>query len=664
MHSLKGRQEPPTQISSQLSALHWGIICTDVEGFGDPRRTRADLVSVRAGLYDALDTAFIRSGVWWQGCYHEDRGDGVMTLVPPNVPKEGLVTGFPRELAAALGEHNRVNPAEARIRLRLAVHAGEVCFDEHGVVGEAVNLAFRLLEAAPLKKALEDSPGILAVIASRWFFEKVILPASAGASRSYRRVPVSVKETQTSGWICLHDDPSPSGQPAMRPAASVAAAALQLPRDGLSVGAARLVRLLRLHPGPDITLPAVASLAALAEGEARSALDELVRTQLVTQPVSGRFAFHDLMRVHPVGQADRFDADADEQAALRRMLDHYLLAANTAATRLHPRWEPVTLPALEPGTAPERFTGFQEAWDWFEIERLVLLAVIQRAAATGYITHAWQLSWALLDFFDRRGYWHDLAAIQRNVLDAVHDRADRRGEAHVHEALGISYRLLGRYDKARAHLRQALNLFGELGDQRGLADTLSAFIWWFQLQGCHHAALRRAEQALTRYRALDQGGQAHALSDIAWCHTLLHDDHQALIHGKQALTLFGELGDPHGTAHTLDTLGYAHRHLGHRKEAARCYGAAGDMHEELNDPYHQAIALDHLGDTSYDVGKTSAARAAWRSALDNLRQFPTLGPCPDGYPDISRIRAKLHQLGNLSEPPPAGSCSGLSPARP
>jgi hypothetical protein len=90
-------------------ALHRTIICTDVKGFGDRRRTNLDQLTVRDGLYRALRDAFTRSRVPWQDCYHEDRGDGVLILVPPEVPKEILATGITRELPAALGEYNRVS---------------------------------------------------------------------------------------------------------------------------------------------------------------------------------------------------------------------------------------------------------------------------------------------------------------------------------------------------------------------------------------------------------------------------------------------------------------------------------------------------------------------------------------------------------------------------
>jgi NACHT domain len=190
---------------SELSpAVHRAIVCVDVEGFGDRRRTNPDQVAARAGLYCALSQAF---GSYWDDCYHEDRGDGALILVPSDVPKSLLVTGIIRGLAAALSEHNRAHDRPERIRLRLALHAGEIHHDAHGVAGTAINVTFRLLEAAPLKRALAGSSGVLAVIASGWFFEEVIRNTPASGPATYRRVPIVVKETQDMAWICRPDDP-------------------------------------------------------------------------------------------------------------------------------------------------------------------------------------------------------------------------------------------------------------------------------------------------------------------------------------------------------------------------------------------------------------------------------------------------------------------------
>lgn len=191
-------------------AVHRTILVVDVEGFGDRRRTTAHQLTVRAGLYESLQRAFHRAGVAWDDCRHEDRGDSVFVLAPAEMPKAPLVESLPHALAEALREHNETHGPEEQIRLRMALHAGEVAYDDHGVTATSINLTFRLVNAPPLKAALAASPGVLAVITSDWIFEEVVRQSPIVDTSTYQPVEVVVKETTAVGWICLPDHPSPT----------------------------------------------------------------------------------------------------------------------------------------------------------------------------------------------------------------------------------------------------------------------------------------------------------------------------------------------------------------------------------------------------------------------------------------------------------------------
>ena len=190
----------------QRRAVHRTIVVLDVERFGDPRRTNPHQLAVREGLYRSVGEAFREAKLPWVPDTHEDRGDGILILLPPEVPKSLLVELLPSELVAMLAAHNREHPDEAAIRLRMSLHAGEVLYDQYGVTGQAVNWAFRLVDAKLLKAALAASSGVLAIIASSWFFDEVIRHAAPGIPASYRRVLVRAKDGTQRGWICLPDD--------------------------------------------------------------------------------------------------------------------------------------------------------------------------------------------------------------------------------------------------------------------------------------------------------------------------------------------------------------------------------------------------------------------------------------------------------------------------
>jgi tetratricopeptide (TPR) repeat protein len=416
----------------------------------------------------------------------------------------------------------------------------------------------------------------------------------------------------------------------------------------LSPQAARLFRLLGLHPGPDATVCAAASLAALPTGHAADSLAELARTHLLAEHSPGRFAFHDLLRAYAREQARAHDTKDEQQAAVSRVLDHYRHSARTASLRLHSVALPVTLPPPLAGVLPEEPADSAAACTWFEAEHPVLLAVVDQAAAsTRWHAHAWQLAWTLIDFLDRQGRWHDLTAIQHTALDAARRHNDRSGQAHAHAGIGFACRRLGRIDEAHTHLRQALDLFTELGDTVGQAGAHSIMGSVVALQNRPAEALPHHQQAVALFRAAgDRRGQAWTLNNAGWHHALLGDHRQALALGEQALALNREADDPRIEACTFYIVGYAHHNLGNHQKAADFYQQSLARCRETRVGYFTAWVLGSLGDTLDAVGNQPAARAAWQQALaifDHLGPVAPLGPGP-GFPDARQLRAKLdHQ---------------------
>ncbi|MBB5959776.1 DNA-binding SARP family transcriptional activator/tetratricopeptide (TPR) repeat protein [Saccharothrix tamanrassetensis] len=197
-------------MAASSSAVHRTIVVVGVEGFGDPHRTLPHQLGTREGLYRVVDRALRAVGVRWRDCYHEDRGDSVFVLVPPEVSKGPLVEVVPEALARSLREHNVTVPPEQHVRLRVAVHAGEVAFDDHGVTSTALTTAFRLLGAPALGQALAGSPGTVALIVSRWIFDEVVRHSAVLDATTFRPVPVAVKETRGTAWIALPDQPYPA----------------------------------------------------------------------------------------------------------------------------------------------------------------------------------------------------------------------------------------------------------------------------------------------------------------------------------------------------------------------------------------------------------------------------------------------------------------------
>jgi DNA-binding SARP family transcriptional activator/tetratricopeptide (TPR) repeat protein len=405
----------------------------------------------------------------------------------------------------------------------------------------------------------------------------------------------------------------------------------------LSPAAARLFRMLGLHPGPDLSLPAAASVAALPAHQVRELLAELTQVHLLTEQSSGRYAFHDLLRAFAFELAERHDPADLQYGARGRMLDHYLHTAHAGAMRLSPKRPPIRLAEAKPGVVPEPLDDLAQATGWFAAERAVLVAAADQAYQHGFDRHTWQLAWSLTTFLDRRGDWHELAAAQRVALAAATRSGDLVGRACTYRNQAVADFSRGRYGEASTNLEQALDLFQQLGDLPNQARTRLGLAQAAIGRGRPTAALKHTREALDLYRATGQpAGEAEALNGIAWCHAQLGEHRAALEHGEQALDLVRELGDRSGEAAVLDTLGYAHHHLGHYRQAATYYHQTLDLFRELGEARYAAEALVHLGDTYAAAGQADAARDALHQALAILDELD--------HPDAAQLRDRLARL--------------------
>jgi len=151
----------------------------------------------------------------------------------------------------------------------------------------------------------------------------------------------------------------------------------------VSPGAARLFRLLSLHPGPDFSAPAAGALAGLPVREARLLLTELSGVHLLNEHVPGRYAFHDLLRAHAADLVRAEHPEAERQEAVRRLFEHYLHTAHAAGLLIAPHADPLPLAPPAPGTAPEPLPDDRRALSWLTAEYPVLLTVIEAAANSG-----------------------------------------------------------------------------------------------------------------------------------------------------------------------------------------------------------------------------------------------------------------------------------------
>ena len=181
------------------------VSLTDVVDFGARTRTDGDRQSIREALFRMTRDA-VRG---FPDVQFEDRGDGFLTVVPPDVTTAQVIGQALSEMSAALASHNSTQRESARFKLRLALNVGPVVSDM-GVSGEAIIVTARLVDAPNFKNALTRSSANLGLIVSPFVYETVIRHgADPRDAAAYSLVRVEVKESDTQAWIRLVDVRTP-----------------------------------------------------------------------------------------------------------------------------------------------------------------------------------------------------------------------------------------------------------------------------------------------------------------------------------------------------------------------------------------------------------------------------------------------------------------------
>jgi hypothetical protein len=190
------------------SSCYRAIIALDIEGStGRPDPVKAELRTV---LYELFDAALRSAGIYPR---HRDRfidrGDGLLALIRPvdRAPKALLLNRVIPAFSRLLSAYNASLPAQSRpqrqVRVRVVLHVGEVHYDPDGCFGEALDIAFRLLDAPGVKRALKEANHPLMLVVSGDIYGSVIRHGYDGIDRSafHRLVTTQIAGNRHPGWI-------------------------------------------------------------------------------------------------------------------------------------------------------------------------------------------------------------------------------------------------------------------------------------------------------------------------------------------------------------------------------------------------------------------------------------------------------------------------------
>ncbi|GAA4087331.1 AfsR-like transcriptional regulator TcrA [Streptomyces shaanxiensis] len=506
--------------------------------------------------------------------------DQVRPLLPGDARHHVLVTSRDRlpQLGARLVSLDQLSPKEAY---------------------KLLDRALRI--AAPRDSRIVDDPGTAERLAGLCGHLPLALQIAAALLAEDPNMPVAelVAELAESRDRLDHLD---DGERSVR-------VAFELSYCRLLPDRARLLRLLALAPGPDVSEQVVAALVGVEAPPVRD-LKALARAHLVERG-SGRgwWRLHDLVRVFGAGVVAG-DAGLREEGeeARERVLDFYWRWADAADDLL---W-------WLPGTAePELFADRGQALSWLDGERAGLVAAVGWGREERFASRAVQLAQSLGEYLDWRRYFDDGIAVAEAAREAAHLAGDRLRAADAWDHFGLALQGTSRAEDAiDAHIR-ARDLHQASGDRDGEACACN------NLGNALREAGRAGEaiDALTRARDLFQAAGERHREAIAWdsLGTALREAGrvgEAIDALTRARDLFQAAGDRHREAISWHNLGEALQEVGREEEAMEAYGKSLDLHREFEDWYGEGKTLCNLALVHAAAHRPAEARAAWHQAAD------------------------------------------------
>jgi len=363
-------------------------------------------------------------------------------------------------------------------------------------------------------------------------------------------------------------------------------------------------------PGPDISLLAISSLAAVPTAKARVLLRRLETAHLVQRFQPGRYRMHDLIRLYAIETA------GPATDALHRLVGFYLHTAHHGDQMLYPHRPPIDVERPPPGCVPEPLADVDDVMAWFDAEHANLLAAQGLAADHGWYREVWQLAWSLSAYHRRRGRVRDDEVVSRAALTAAQELGDPYLLAQAHKWLGGVRGRGGAYEDALDHLTRALAYLEEMNDIAGQIDTRQALTVVWVTTGQFEQAVVNAEAALELARVSgNQVWEADALNAAGMCHAELDHVEQAREYCEAGLALQRATENGEGEAETLDSLGYLEHRCGRYEAALDHYQQALGVYERLEFDYQRADTLQRIGETYAALGRSSDANVAWHQAI-------------------------------------------------
>ncbi|MGW0860115.1 NB-ARC domain-containing protein [Streptomyces sp. NPDC002690] len=352
-------------------------------------------------------------------------------------------------------------------------------------------------------------------------------------------------------------------------------AAFELSYRQLTGQAARMLRLLSVVPGPDMTAAYGAALSRTPVFDAEDVMAELVEAGLLRATFTGRYQLHDLLRLFARARL-REEGVAEQDAAEARLRDWLLDTATTAGLRFKDGQR--TPPSAGQGLVLSQ--SAEQARNWLVSESAAWFAALQGAASRG-----------------------------------EHVRVAETAEAL--EVLGGGWDGWRLWSEVYRLSSEAATALGDPGRQ---ASHLSNYAWTLGYEGRYREAIDRADQALEcARRAGDASQQAWALLMATSPHKQLGEFQEFMDKSRAAMELSEGAGDHKNWLVAMQSYRAALRDTGRVEESMALHEPLLALLDAPDSPLRRDIAAHVRARTICGLGRDYAALGRWREAVEQFR---------------------------------------------
>lgn len=415
----------------------------------------------------------------------------------------------------------------------------------------------------------------------------------------------------------------------------------------LTAEQARAFRVIAEVSRPDIGVPTAAAVLGVDRRGAEWLLESLVDAGMVTAPRSGRYRFHDLLRLFALQLAE--PVGREQGTALHRQLDFLLATATGAFQQLVPG-DPIGT-ALCPTELPGlSFDDPREAASWvdeeFDAAITAVLAATAEQTSDEDVRIAADLLIALSPFdADPRHERRAAAAAAVSVASAA--RGDLRSLGRAEFIRGNLAVQAARLVEADEHSRRAADACRAVGDVVVLQQALNDLGLLAQYSRRFDEAVHLYEEANTLARALgQQAGQTATTLNAALARVRGGQPGEAAAACRELLPALSAAKDWGGRSYALYILGLAAHESGDYQEAVAAYHECLELCLTARIPLRQAQARHRLADTLRLMGCFAPAVSQARLALAGCEELAA--ERDQGHALVALARA-LAELGQLPE---------------